>query len=733
MIWKSRLLPILASLAVLSGVLPGQTPAFADEGLGPRPSVTIRGVYGGVPTEILDRGYSLENFGINAVWMGSGSLSQERVAVLKAEGAQVYAEFNTMHDASFLKDHPDAAPVGVDGKPCPPPAGWQGICPTHPGYREARMTAFRKALADHEIDGIWLDYHHAHVSWERAEPILPETCFCNRCLAQFERETGVDLPDQPTSELAKLLLGPKHDDWVRWRCGVFTDWVRQFRSIRDEVRPKALLGSFVCPWTEEQFDGALRSKLAIDLKGQAEYLDVFSPMPYHVRFGHEDDPAWISRQVAWLGNHLGIEGKPGERLKIWPIVQLSDWEMPVSPKQVETVIDHGSRPPATGLTVYSWSGLAKSQEKLERLGNAYCALRPVPRGVGQTDLPAAIAPAFHPPAKFANDLGSYRSPLLFDDGRPVRDADDWQNRRQEILNTWHDAMGAWPPLIERPEIKVLGSERRGNVTQNQVRLPVAPDRTVNGYLLVPDGDGPFPAVLVVYYEPETAIGQGKEYRDFAWQLAKRGFVTLSIGFDPRVIDTNKSEIKIQPLSYLAYVAANGYNALATRPEVDPKRVGVMGHSYGGKWAMFAACLYDKFACGVWSDPGVAFDEARPSVNYWEPWYLGWEPDRTRKPGVITKERPRLGAYKQLFESKHDLHELQALMAPRPFLVSGGAEDTPKRWQALNHVVAVNKFLGADDRVAMTNRPAHTPTAQSNDQIYLFLETVLKPSTTPEAP
>ena len=49
----------------------------------------------------------------------------------------------------------------------------------------------------------------------------------------------------------------------------------------------------------------------------------------------------------------------------------------------------------------------------------------------------------------------------------------------------------------------------------------------------------------------------------------------------------------QPLSSLAYVAANCYNGLATLPEVDPARVGVVGHSFGGKWALFASCFYES--------------------------------------------------------------------------------------------------------------------------------------------
>ena len=61
------------------------------------------------------------------------------------------------------------------------------------------------------------------------------------------------------------------------------------------------------------------------------------------------------------------------------------------------------------------------------------------------------------------------------------------------------------------------------------------------------------------------------------------------------------------------------------------------------------------------------------------------------------------------------------MAPRPFLVSGGSEDPVERWKALNHAVAVNKLLGYDNRVAMTNRPGHTPTTESNQVLYAFFE------------
>jgi hypothetical protein len=334
-----------------------------------------------------------------------------------------------------------------------------------------------------------------------------------------------------------------------------------------------------------------------------------------------------------------------------------------------------------------------------------------------------LAPYFSPPAEYAGQLGSFRSPLLFADGTPVKSPADWQRRRAEILSYWHRVMGQWPPLIEHPKIVYLESRPRENFTQHKIRIEIAPNRSEMGYLLIPAGSGPFPAVFVPFYEPDTSTGQNKNVRrDFALQLTRRGFVTLSIGSpggDARKPDTGGRAL--QPLSFLGYVGANCCNALASLPQVDPKRIGVVGHSYGGKWAMFASCLYDKYAAAVWSDPGIVWDEPRGNVNYWEPWYLGLDTNFTRKPGLITAENPRTGAYKTLVESGHDLTELHALMAPRPFLVSGGSEDTAARWVALNHAMAINKLLGYENRVAMTNRKTHDPTEESNEVICLFFK------------
>lgn len=360
---------------------------------------------------------------------------------------------------------------------------------------------------------------------------------------------------------------------------------------------------------------------------------------------------------------------------------------------------------------------------------------------GAGDLPAREALGTRlekycqPPAEYAGQFGPYRSPLEFADGTRVKSPQDWARRRQEILATWHRRLGPWPPLVERPAVKRLESVQREGYAEHHVHVQISPEgRLADGYLLVPAGAGPFPAVLVPFYEPLTSIGRGAKGRgthDYGLQLVRRGFVTLSIGTPGSVekigLETRQllveagAQQRRQPLTLLAYAAANCHTALAQTPNVEPSRIGIIGLSYGGKWSMFASCLYDKFACAVWSDPGIVFNEKNANVNYWEPWYLGYDPKVQRKPGVPSASNPRTGLYKELVNSGEDLVELHALMAPRPVLVSGGTEDPPRNWLALNHLIAVNEVLGHKHRVAMTSRPTHVPTAEALELELAFLE------------
>src|SRR5687767_15023645 len=104
-----------------------------------------------------------------------------------------------------------------------------------------------------------------------------------------------------------------------------------------------------------------------------------------------------------------------------------------------------------------------------------------------------IASAFRPPDALTNDLGEYRSPLVFADGKKVISAEDWANRRKEIVQAWTRFLGPWPSLIEKPRIEWLSQTNRDNFVQHRVRVEVARGLMIEGYLLIPVGKGPFPA------------------------------------------------------------------------------------------------------------------------------------------------------------------------------------------------------------------------------------------------
>ena len=108
-----------------------------------------------------------------------------------------------------------------------------------------------------------------------------------------------------------------------------------------------------------------------------------------------------------------------------------------------------------------------------------------------------MKPYFQPPEEFQGKLGEYRSLMKFADGTPVRSPQDWSRRRSEILKEWHAVMGPWPELVDKPRFNYQEQEHVENFTRHRLEIEVSPGRVIGPqYLLIPDGPGPFPAVLV---------------------------------------------------------------------------------------------------------------------------------------------------------------------------------------------------------------------------------------------
>lgn len=112
-----------------------------------------------------------------------------------------------------------------------------------------------------------------------------------------------------------------------------------------------------------------------------------------------------------------------------------------------------------------------------------------------------------------------------------------------------------------------------------------------GTLTVPDGSGPFPGVVLVHgsgpNDRDETIGPNKPFRDIAWGLASRGIAVLRYDkrtfthanqFTPEIIEKLTAKDEVIDDALLAIELMRGTK------DIDPKKVGMLGHSLGATLA-----------------------------------------------------------------------------------------------------------------------------------------------------
>jgi hypothetical protein len=333
------------------------------------PEIEIRGIYGN-PQPFWDKEIKLNDLGVNAIFVHSGSISQEMVNRAQAEGLKVFAEFATLNGKNYVAQHPEAWAINEKGEQVEAATWFMGVCPTEPGFRQYRFAQLRNLLQEYELDGVWMDYVHWHAQFEDPEPILPETCFCDHCLTKFTSDTGIQLPVGTTQERAHWILEKNDAPWRAWRCTVIVDWAREMKAILREENPDALLGLYHCPWKDDEYDSASRRILGLDYDLLAEVIDVFSPMVYHGRM--ERSAAWVGDNISWFSNRLHIQAGTGP--KIWPIVQAYNDPKVISSDEFESVLRGGLSGMASGVMMFTTYAVAEDEGKTEVMKRVYTAL-----------------------------------------------------------------------------------------------------------------------------------------------------------------------------------------------------------------------------------------------------------------------------------------------------------------------------------------------------------------------
>ncbi len=324
--------------------------------------------------------------------------------------------------------------------------------------------------------------------------------------------------------------------------------------------------------------------------------------------------------------------------------------------------------------------------------------------------PASVAPSAPGPV-----------PILFDaENRPITKVEEWIQRRIELRKAWRDFLGTISNSVATNSLKILEEDQTAGVVRQLVTFEPEDGLPVAAYLLRPAGPGRGrPGALVLHSTVDWTIRQpagleGPDELQIGLHLARRGFVA----FCPRnFLWTYRRDGKIETavawlrqrhpnisgMAKMLLDAMRGVDLLAAQPDVDPGRIGAIGHSLGAKEVLYLAAFDERIRASVSSEGGIGLGFS----NWDAPWYLG---ETIRRPG---------------FSLDHG--QVLALCAPRAFLLIGGeSADGDRSWPYVAAAMPVWKLAGAADAVGLFNhRRGHTFPAAAQTHAYEWLDWFLR--------
>jgi pimeloyl-ACP methyl ester carboxylesterase len=330
--------------------------------------------------------------------------------------------------------------------------------------------------------------------------------------------------------------------------------------------------------------------------------------------------------------------------------------------------------------------------------------------------------------------------LQYRDGdavKPVTSPDQWQRRRQEILQRMQQVMGPLPGDEKRVplEVEVVEEADAGSYVRRLITYQSEPGSRTPAYLCIPKdalaGERKAPAVLCLHPTDNTVghkvvVGLGgRANRQYAAELTERGYVTLSPSY-PHLADYWPN------LGKLGYVSgtmkaiwdnSRGIDLLEQLNYVDTSRgVGAIGHSLGGHNAIYTACLDDRVSvivssCGFDAYPDYYDGDVRR-------WYFGqgW---------CQIRYMPRMSDYRgRLEEIPFDFPELLGVLAPRPVFVNAPLHDSNFRWQSVDRCAEaarpVYALLGNDDGLVVRHPDCdHDFPDEMREEAYATIDRVLR--------
>ncbi|MEO8428834.1 MAG: acetylxylan esterase [Verrucomicrobiota bacterium] len=189
----------------------------------------------------------------------------------------------------------------------------------------------------------------------------------------------------------------------------------------------------------------------------------------------------------------------------------------------------------------------------------------------------------------------------------VRTLDDWKRRRPDLRRQLLEMLGLSPLPARTPlKSKITGVLERETYRIEKVVFQSLPGLYVTGNFYVPkDSAKTLPAILYLCGHAPHPLGAKFNYQDRAAWFAAHGFAclildTLEFGEVPGIHhgthDLNMwhwLSLGYTPAGTEVWNAMRALDYLETRPEVDPRRIGVTGISGGGAITWYIAAVDER--------------------------------------------------------------------------------------------------------------------------------------------
>ncbi len=304
-------------------------------------------------------------------------------------------------------------------------------------------------------------------------------------------------------------------------------------------------------------------------------------------------------------------------------------------------------------------------------------------------------------------------------GEKITTAEQWQTQREAIRHALKVFLGEEPKTKPAVAAKIIEETPRGNHTLRKLVYQTEPGEFVPAYLLIPKTiTGRTPVVICPHQttqagKKEPAGLEGNPRLHTALRLAERGYITFTydaLCFGERhdaasghygdAIPFYRRHPRWSLLGKMIWDASRAIDYLQTLDFVDSSRVASIGHSHGGYTTLFAMAFDERIRAGV---SNCGFDTLRIDGNTWR-----WSRATALLPLLgfyISNPRINMDFYRAVPDSgvidvPFDLHQLLALVAPRPLLISTSDEDfvfPNGGWsarRALARIEPVYQLLGA---------------------------------------